>query len=33
MNKKPYWYYDMMEDTDVDEYDEVSYEEARAKSM
>lgn len=33
MNKKPYWYYDMMFDTYVDEYDEVSYEEARAKSM
>lgn len=33
MNKKPYWYYDMIGNTEVDEYDEVSYEEARAKSM
>lgn len=33
MNNKTYWYYDMMYDTEVDEYDEVSYEEARAKSM
>ena len=33
MNNKTYWYYDMMYDTYVDEYDCVSYEEARAKSM
>lgn len=36
MNKNPYWYYDMMseeENEEYDEYDDVSYEEARGRSM